>query len=63
MEEDLEKVEVVDLVHSPAKVTRTALAQSGYPTKVTDTQHNNITQMIQKWIDENDNDNLQADLT
>jgi hypothetical protein len=26
MEEDLEKVEVLDLVHSPAKVTRTALA-------------------------------------
>jgi hypothetical protein len=33
MEEDSEKVEVVDLVHSPAKVTRTALAQSSFQQK------------------------------
>jgi hypothetical protein len=63
MEEDLEKGEVGDLVHSPAKVTRTDLAQSGFPTEVTNTQHNNITQMIQKWIDENDNHDLPAGLT
>jgi hypothetical protein len=63
MEEDLEKVEVVDLVHSPAKVTRIALERSGFPTEVTNTQHNNITQMIQKWVDENDNHNLLANLT
>jgi hypothetical protein len=63
MEEDSDKVEVVDLVHSPAKFTRTASAQSGFPTEVTETHHNGITQMIQKWIDENDNQDLPADLT
>jgi hypothetical protein len=46
MEKDSKEAEVVDLVHSPAKVTRTASTQSGFPTEVTDTQPNNITQMF-----------------
>jgi NAD-dependent DNA ligase len=37
--------------------------KNAFPPEVTDTQCNNITQMIQKWIDENDNRDLPADLT
>ena len=62
MEEDVTEVEVVDLVNSLAKITRTASIWFGFPTEVTVTQHNNIAQMIQKWIDENDSHNLPKDL-
>jgi hypothetical protein len=58
MEEDSKEVEVVDLIHLPAKVTRMASTWSGFPIEVTNTQQNNITLMICRWMDENGNHNL-----
>jgi NAD-dependent DNA ligase len=53
---------VIDKVHSLAKVNRMALIRSSFPTVVSDAQHSNIVQMIQKWIKENGSHNLPADL-
>jgi hypothetical protein len=43
IEEHSKEVEVVDLIHSPAMVTRTASTWSGFPIEVSNTQQNNIT--------------------
>jgi hypothetical protein len=62
MEEDSKEAKVADLVHLPAKVTRMALTWSSFPIEVTNTQQNDITQMICRWMDENGNHSLPPDL-
>ncbi len=52
----------MDLVHSPAKVTRIALTQAGFPTEASDTNHDDIIQMIQQLIKEKGSHDLLADL-
>jgi hypothetical protein len=55
--------EVVDMVHSLAKVDRTALIRSGFPTVLSDAQCGNIVKMIQQWIKGNGGHDLPVDLT
>ncbi len=63
MDIDGEGPEVVGLVHSPAKVNRTASIRSGIPTEALNAQRGDIVKMIQQWIKVNGSHDLPTDLT
>jgi hypothetical protein len=59
---ELDRTQPVNLIHSPAKVTRTASLRLGFSTAISDSQCKEIEAMLQQWVDTNGSDNIPAHL-
>ncbi len=59
---ELDRTQPGNLIHSPAKVTRTASLCSGFSTAISDSQRKEIEAMLQQWVDANGSNNIPAHL-
>ncbi len=59
---EVDRTQPGNLIHSPAKVTRTASLRLGFSTAISDSQRKEIEAMLQQWIDANRSNNIPAHL-